>query len=57
VALSLSGYQNRIVVFLVKDDSNYLLGYRLIYGLKGNLVEAMDVCWQQWLFLWYGSLP
>jgi hypothetical protein len=37
-----------------KDNSNKYQGYRLIFGLKGNLVEAMDACWQQWLCLWYG---
>jgi hypothetical protein len=40
-----------------KYDSNKNQGYRLISGLKGNPVEAMDACWRQWLYLWYGSLP
>jgi hypothetical protein len=38
-----------------KDDSNKYQGYKLIFGLKGNPVEAMDAYWQQWLCLWYGS--
>jgi hypothetical protein len=27
-----------------KDDSNMYQGYRIIFRLKGNLVEAMDAC-------------
>jgi hypothetical protein len=43
-------------IFLEKDDLYVYEGYRLIYGLKGNPVKAMDACGQQWLCLWYGRL-
>jgi hypothetical protein len=32
---------------------NFLAGYRYQSGLNGNPVEAMDACWQQWLYQQY----
>jgi hypothetical protein len=32
---------------------NFLAGYRCQSGLNGNLVEAMDAYWQQWLYQQY----
>jgi hypothetical protein len=32
---------------------NFLEGYKYQSGLNGNLVEAMDTCWQQWLYQQY----